>query len=298
MTSNLYPALLLKEQKLRFMRAHQEAFVVEPWYPLQLFEEFVSQIDAEVEMEASCKIEGDQLLAARFLIFFSEQFKKRLAHILGFFLQVESRADVQINCDLLHQFLGKSFDFSKVKRLSTGVDLRRNLADSSLKMHIVLDNYPEKVDAALALYGDHSTALREIARQTVSLIGLDFYLDGRSEIELYTVLSKEEFQQPSTQAFLGQIFPPFVLYPLQATDTFYVGLSKANADPVLYYHLKNKKDLLNYFAINDTAHKVHSFYQHQTTRPSVIVGLAQSELQKTRIENIRLYYHQSFCHNS
>jgi LynF/TruF/PatF family peptide O-prenyltransferase len=293
MTSDIQK-LLLRDRRLHFISNHRAAFEVEPLYPLEIFDNFVANFDGDCTIEASCKIESDKLIAGRFLIFFLEQFEERLGKILDIFRQVESRADVQINYDLLHKFFGKSFDFSKVKRLTTGVDLRNNLADSSLKMHIVLESYPEKVDTALALDGNTSASLRSIELESVSLIGFDFYLNGRSEIELYTGLAEEQFQQPETQTFLKQIFPPPVLQPLKAADFFYVGLSKANAAPVLYYNLKEQKDLLNYFAINDTAQKVHTFYQHQAILPSMWVGVTQQELQKSRIENIRLYYYQKF----
>lgn len=288
----------LSDQRVYFIKAHRQAFEVEPsLYPLEIFEDFIAKLDdgSVSSLEASCKIEADKLLAARFLAFINPPFEKSLAQALKFYRQVENRVGVRLNYDLLQQFIGKSFDFSKVRRFTVGVDLRQNLADSSLKMHIVLDNYPEKVATALALDGNqYSEALRWMALQTVSLVGFDFYLDGRSEIELYGALTEEQFQQPQILALLEQSFPPAVLKPLQVSDLFYIGLSKANANPVLYYHLKDKKDLLNYFVINDVARKVHAFYQHQEVRAEMWVGVAKQELLNSRIENIRLYYYKSF----
>lgn len=37
---------------------------------------------------------------------------------------------------------------------------------------------------------------------------------------------------------------------------------KGNQNSVVYYNLKNRQDLTSYFKPNDTAQKVHSFYQH------------------------------------
>jgi LynF/TruF/PatF family peptide O-prenyltransferase len=287
----------LSDQRLRFIKAHRQAFEVEPsLYPLEIFEDFIAKLDdnSVSSLEASCKIEADKLLAARFLAFINPPFESSLAQALKFYRQVENRVGVRLNYDLLEQFIGKSFDFSKVRRFTVGVDLRQNLADSSLKMHIVLDNYPEKVATALALDGNHySDALRWIALQTVSLVGFDFYLDGRSEIEFYSELTEEQFQQPQIRALLEQSFSPAALEPLKVSDAFYTGLSKANANPVLYYHLKDKKELLNYFAINDMARKVHAFYQHQEVLAAMWVGVAQQELLNSRIDNIRLYYYKS-----
>ncbi|MFM6731906.1 MAG: DUF5838 family protein, partial [Microcystis panniformis] len=49
----------LKEQRLQFIRNHQQAFDVEPIYPLRLFEDFVMGVEGDCIIEASCKIELD-----------------------------------------------------------------------------------------------------------------------------------------------------------------------------------------------------------------------------------------------
>jgi len=38
----------LKEQRIQFIRNHQQAFDVEPSYPLRLFEDFVMEVKAIV----------------------------------------------------------------------------------------------------------------------------------------------------------------------------------------------------------------------------------------------------------
>ncbi|NCR18863.1 MAG: hypothetical protein GPJ22_17085 [Microcystis aeruginosa LL13-03] len=80
----------LKEQRIQFIRNHQQAFDVEPIYPLRLFEDFVMEVEGDCNIEASCKIELDKLIASRFMLFFKDQ----------------------------SQFLGHNFDFSKLTVLS------------------------------------------------------------------------------------------------------------------------------------------------------------------------------------
>ena len=285
----------IKEQKLQFIRNHQQAFDVEPIYPLPLFEDFVMSVEGDCSLEVSCKIESDKLIASRFLLFFkdkTQQWQKYLNQSLTFFSQVENRVGVQIDYSLLQQFLGSNFDFSKVTVLSAGIDLRDNLAESSLKMHIRIKDYPEKLNKALFLTSDSEDLIP--VRQFLSVVGFDFYFNGNSAIELYPEVQEEDFAKPETQDLVWRHFPKFVLEPLKVTSLFGFGLSKANKNPVLYYHLKNRQDLTNYFKLNDTAQRVHSFYQNQDILPKMWVGTAQKELEKTRIENIRLYYYKSF----
>lgn len=296
----------LREQRLHFMRAHQNAFDVNPIFPLQIFEEFVGKVKGDCSIEASCKIENDQLIASRFVLFYfrdvGQAYKKCLQESLNFFSQVENQVQVKLNYDIFQDFLGKDFDWSKVTRLSTGIDLRSNLKESSLKMHLRIKDYPEKVDAALRLSSidqiswDLLNSLSQFIPQTqlIPQIGFDFYLDGRTEIELYLELFEEDFMKPEIQKFLQKRFPKSVLTPLEDSEIFHIGLSQANANPVIYYRLKSKDKLLNHFRLNDAAQRVHSFYHQQETLPHMWVGVAEKELQKTRIENIRLYYFKSF----
>ncbi|MFN7217255.1 DUF5838 family protein [Microcystis sp.] len=285
----------LKEQRIQFIRNHQQAFDVEPIYPLRLFEDFVMEVEGNCDIEASCKIELDKLIASRFLLFFKDQaqeWQKYLAQSLAFFQQVENRVGVQLDYSLLQGFLGDNFDFSKLEVLSAGIDLRTNLADSSVKMHIRIRDYPEKLATAFVL--SDGAADSNYLSGFVNLIGFDLYFKGKSAIEIYAEIREDDFFKPETINQVWQHFPKSALKPLQASSLFFTGLSKANNNPVLYYSLKNRQNLINYFKLNDTAQRVHSFYQHQDILPNMWVGTAQQELEKTRIENVRLYYYKYF----
>ena len=141
---------LLQELRLQYIRAHQNAFDVESIFPLQLFEEFVVGVRDNCIIDASCKVEGDKLTASRFILAFEEP-AQHWVEAISFFRQVEQRVDVNLNYNLLRNFIGNNFDFSKMTELDMGITTRTNLADSSLKMHIGIKNYPEKITTALAL---------------------------------------------------------------------------------------------------------------------------------------------------
>ena len=61
--------------------------------------------------------------------------------------------------------------------------------------------------------------------------------------------------------------------------------------PVLYYELKNKQDFSVYFRTNSAAERVVNFYQRQTTMPHMWVASTKQELEKNRVESIKLYYY-------
>jgi LynF/TruF/PatF family peptide O-prenyltransferase len=293
----------LKEQKLRFIHNHQQAFDVEPIYPLPLFEDFVMSVEGDCTIEASCKVELDKLIASRFLFFFKDQaqdWPSYLSQGLSFFKQVEKRVGVQLDYSLLQAFLGTDFDFSRVKTFTTGIDLRReSLAESSVKIHFRIEDYIEKVETAISLSGGEFGFLDDFPKKFLARYipqtGFDFYFDGRCEIELYFEVAEDNFDDPNVNRYLWSKMPSVALAPLQDTAVFHLGLSKANTNPVFYYQLKKyKRNLLDYFRLNDAAMRVDSFYRNQDTDYGGWVGVALEELEKTRIENIRLYYYKSF----
>ncbi|MCZ8048696.1 MAG: DUF5838 family protein [Microcystis sp. LE19-41.2A] len=96
------------------MRNHQQAFDVEPVYPLRLFEDFVMEVEGDCSIEASCKIELDKLIASRFMLLFkdkAQEWQKYLTQSPACFQQVENRVGVQLDYSLLQRFLGDNFDF-------------------------------------------------------------------------------------------------------------------------------------------------------------------------------------------
>lgn len=295
MIASYFSSSLKNGDKLHYIGSHQEEFGGEAFYPWELFERLVTETE-ECLIESSCKIEKDKLYPVRFnLALGIERLLENFEITLDFFHKVESRADVKIDCGLLYKFLGTNFNFSKVEGLQTGVDLRSEIAKSRLKLVIRVNDYPEKIEAALALHSDSDTKeFRQLLLYSCLVIGFDFYLDGRSAIELYPEIKKQEFEQPEVRQRLAQVLSPQALLPVKACRQFGVGFSKANPDKIVYYQLENKNDLPNYFSLNDSARRVHAFYQQQPIGPSMWVGLPERELLGGTIQNISLYYQKYF----
>lgn len=312
---NLTPVLQqnhLREKQLQFIRAHQTAFDVEPVFPLPLFEDWVVSVEGDCKIEASGKVEFDRLIASRFLLFFDKtaQPSHNLAQALDFFGQVERRVDVNIDYSPLQQFIEIPHCLNTATPISCGIDLRTNLPESSLKTHFRLDRLDGSVSSILNLIefalsfcslDNHSLDILNTFNKyipkpkLIPQVGFDFYLDGSTEIELYLEITEDYFKQPQkqpqVQKALQQRFSTKVLAPLEKSHVFYIGLSQANANPVLYYNLKNKQDFSTYFSTNSTAGRVVSFYQQQTTLPHMWVAATEQEFEKNKIESIRLYYY-------
>ncbi|MDB9517518.1 LynF/TruF/PatF family peptide O-prenyltransferase [Roseofilum reptotaenium CS-1145] len=250
------------DDRLYYIGTHKNAFDIDNLYPLELFEQFVTTT-GNCLIECSGKMKQDQLYPARFDLQFSDHKPiENLNAALNFFKTVEARVNVNLNYELLHQFLGNDFDVSKVQTILAGVDLRHELPESRLKVFIRIGDYPEKNSLAQQLCGE-SPELQKLLRSDTLHIGFDFNVDGRSAIELYPEVTKEEFNQPKTRQTLEEILYPTALKPLAIPNLMGIGFSRANEANVLYYHIEDIRDFLSYFPVNDTAHRVHDFCLQQ-----------------------------------
>lgn len=284
--------LLESSNKLYYIDLHKRVFEVENLYSLDIFENFVEEIEKNSKnciLESSCKMDRDKFYPARFNIGFDLENVEQLNAVYNFFRQVEAGADVQVDYCLIQQFFAEDFDFSKVTEFMVGVDLRRELAKSKLKLALTITDYPEKLKLAIALHGGLDETLQTLLVSNSLHLGFDLSLSGGSDIELYPNILKRELQQIHIQQRLAKVLSTQALQPLPASRRFGVGLSKANAEKIVYYYLENFDDFLNYFAANDTARRVHAHYRKQPVK-EMCVGLPESQFLAGTIQKMNLYY--------
>ncbi|EAW34319.1 LynF/TruF/PatF family peptide O-prenyltransferase [Lyngbya sp. PCC 8106] len=301
--ANRVPYNYLREQRIQFMHAHQDAFDVSTVFPLPLFEKLVTELEGSNVIELSCKIEADKLLAGRFLIFSDQEnnWHQSLAQALQFLDSIESRVGVEINRESLDKFLAAHINSGKIMGISTGLDLRPELENSSVKIHIMLgENSEELVRTAIAIDGSHyPVELAQVLLKDTMMIGFDFFLNGHSEVELYISCSRKKDSLPnnrgeSTRYYIRQKFSPKVSSLLDASDFFVGGFSKANVEPVLYYAFENIKDIPKYFVFNDLGNRVYDFCRSQDSITMTWIGINERDLDRERLNNFRLYYRRSF----
>jgi LynF/TruF/PatF family peptide O-prenyltransferase len=191
----------------------------------------------------------------------------QLKAVLDIFEQVNARVDIQIDRSLIDKFFTADFDFSKLKEFGIGVDLRKELSKSSLELALTIENYPEKQELAIALNGkDLEKDARMLIVNNLLHIGFDFGFNGKSNIELYPYIKKQEWQRVDVQQRLIQVLSPVALQPLPICQRICVGLSPANSARKIYYYLENINDFFSYFPANDLAHRVHAYYQQQPVK--------------------------------
>jgi LynF/TruF/PatF family peptide O-prenyltransferase len=281
------------QKKVHHISAHQQEFEIEDLYALDIFKSFVESIENTAglcSLESGGKIEIDQLHPARFALLFELKNTDQLKAVLDFFEQVNARVDIKINRSLIDKFFTADFDFSKLKEFGIGVDLRKELSKSSLELALTIENYPEKQELAIFLTGkDLEKDARMLLVNNFLHIGFDFEFNGKSNIELYPYINKQEWQRVDVQQRLIQVLSPVALQPLPICQRICVGLSQANSARKIYYYIENINDFLSYFPANDLARRVHAYYQQQPVK-EMAIALLESELQAGTIQRMNLYY--------
>ncbi|MGH1393111.1 MAG: LynF/TruF/PatF family peptide O-prenyltransferase [Trichormus sp.] len=283
-----YNLCSISELNLTHIGKHKRAFEIEDYlFPLEQFEKLV-QVQTDAMIDCACKIDHDTLHAARFTLTWKKPCaKSQINAALDFFNAVAARVEVKLNYQLLHQFLGNDFDFSKVTKILVGVDARREIKDSRLKLFIWIENYLEKIETAISLSGD-SPELRSMLINNNLLIGFDFSLNVGNGIELYPTIPAEEFNRADVQMRLAKILPPKALELLKGCYTLQIGFSQANESKILYFHPTDH----NYFVDNlgnHLANRVHAYYRHQAVQ-ALVVCIPESELLKSSIQKLNMYY--------
>ncbi|QOV23248.1 LynF/TruF/PatF family peptide O-prenyltransferase [Anabaenopsis elenkinii] len=274
---------------IRYINEHKQAFDIEYFYPLDIFEDLAGQAQ-NWGIECSCKIDHDRFYPARFNFFPNKFTFKEVSLIFDLFRRVETRCDVKLDYRTINKFLGNNFDFSKVTKIVTGVDLRENFSASRLKFWFWIDNYSEKLETAISLVGDRED-LRLLYVKNSWLVGFDFYLNGKSTIELYPSMSKEELQRLDVKLKLSQVLSAPAFNVLDNFSSVLIGFTQENQDRLIYGYLISPNEFIDNLQ-NDIANKVNSFYRGKNVLNTMIC-FKEKELIAGSLDNFNLYYQMS-----
>ncbi|MBW4616811.1 MAG: LynF/TruF/PatF family peptide O-prenyltransferase [Desmonostoc vinosum HA7617-LM4] len=286
------------ERYLEYIGKHKRAFdIYEDLYPLKLFEDFVQVQGKQGGLfRCACNVDRDSLSPARFALMFPLQEELQLLYnpqqhlqvAFNFFRQVESRAEVKLGYHLIQKFFSTHSDFRGIFGIGVGVDAQTNIGDSRLKLFIWLKNSPEKVETAIALCGEQ-TKMRAFLVNDILLVGFDLFLDGRSEIELYPTITRDELQRVDIRSRIISLLPPCALPLLDQCEMLQVGISAANESNILYFSdVLDPNSFIDNLG-NEMAKKVHAYYRHQPVR-HLLVGVPEKDFYAPAIEKVKLYY--------
>lgn len=293
----------LREQRLQFIRAHLDAFDVEPSFPLPLFEEAILDIEGSCGVEPACNVAGNRLLAADFHVSnYGQTWPRSLADASKFLDKVERRIDIKINRNLLDQFSALYIGSSKIENNTIGIELHPQLQDSFIKIYMHIhpgDSNGDLVMTAMALDGArYSPELTEVLMRDVVVIGFNLFLDGRTNIELWAGSPGGKHRTQGNfgrylTAYIQKNFSPKVISLFNISDLFIASFSRRIIEPILYFQFFDIKEIPQHFIFNSLGEKIYNFCQMQDCITYAVVGAKERDLESSRLENYSFIYNKS-----
>jgi LynF/TruF/PatF family peptide O-prenyltransferase len=292
----------LKDRRLQFIRTHQEAFDVEPTFPLPLFEEIILEIEGSCYVESSCQVEGSRLLAGRHEVgqYPGKTWPESLTHAFKFLDKIENRLGVRINRGSLEHFAAAHIGSHKITNNTIGIHLGSKQEDSSVVLFVYIEDEedPEELArTAIALDGGHySDELTQVLIRDTKAIAFKLFLDGRSRVDICPSAPAQPGSLGTRgkylTAYIQKYFSQKVNFIFRGSDVLMACFSKAYATPVLWFYFTNLKDIPKYFLFNSLGDRIYDFCQSQSCITGTGVAVTEPELEKSRLENFCFYYDQ------
>lgn len=178
---------------IRMYEFHKKEFGPEDNKFLRLFEELLSEPACSV-LECSAEISPKGIHAARLRLGYQEEdIRKGLDASYGFLSGIETCENVRLNRKILDRIVDKKLCLSRILQMGIGLDYREETYNSKVKYYFMISEYPEKVNQVLSLHPPVDTIDAYLNHGELTF-GIDMYFDGRTGVELYLLLKRQDLR--------------------------------------------------------------------------------------------------------
>jgi LynF/TruF/PatF family peptide O-prenyltransferase len=286
--AELAPEMYAPEKNLACLEFHRASFDVPSSPPLEAFRRLVQRSHA-CTLETSTKVEERELSAARFNLFYHGTHQPRfLERIFAFFDEVERASRIRFDRAKIQRFLRGHADLPGVRKVVTGIDLRRDRASSRLKLWFMLSDAPELVKRALALHGDPDP-VKALRLHDEFLVGFDLCFDGTTRVKVYPDVRPEELKSPRTFARLGRSLPRPTLEAMRACVWTHVYFGKHNRDIVLQLHPADPDTFVRRYLPREPGHALNAVYDGCRLL-DMVVSVEAAQLAQNKVDRFAIYH--------
>jgi len=294
---------------------HKRTFNIKDTIYLKEFETLLNA-SQDYRLECSCKIEGKKIYPVRFNIWYNKGNINNINLIFNFFKKVSKCPGITINYNLIKKVFNKNFNLEKTEQVVIGIDYRREINESRLKMWFIIRNYPEKMKEVLSIHGYDKKILDLIINDEL-LFGFDFYFDGRTNIKIYphfngkclkdvlTLKKQENFIKYKIVKFslvnkvknsvfklykqLKSIFSNKIFDLIGECDELYVSFRGKGYKKVLHFHPR-RRELFVKQLNNKRLGEISSVIKNKNFGNKGVVSLYEDEINNNLIKKVNIYY--------
>jgi len=242
-------------------------------------------------LECSFKIDKDNLYPWRFHLWFHKDIQNTIPLCLHFIKQYDC-AERPFNFTKFDTIYRRAFDQFDIGQLVLGVDFRKQIIDSRLKIWFVITGYDDSFLDTLISTCDVSEDIRGYMHNPKLLIGFDFCFSGESRIKLYPVFFQRDFLESGFSHKLEKLFSPFSIELMQLCDRFHIGIKEGSKDRILHFHPFDWNHFVAVLNKNSDLPLLEHALQKLRKKDlrEVFLSLSQFEIEQKSIENINFYY--------
>lgn len=178
---------------MRMYDFHKREFGLADNRFLRLFEELLSKQPCSI-LECSVRISSKDVHAGRLRLGYEQRDVHRGLDKVYRFLDKTADCDhVRLNRSVLYGIIDKGFDLSRTMAMGVGLDYRSNTSNSKVKCYFMIKGHPEKVDEVVSLHMPMEDMEGYLIHDEF-MFGIEMYLDGRTNVEIYPFLDPQDFR--------------------------------------------------------------------------------------------------------
>jgi len=242
-------------------------------------------------LECSFKINKDNLYPWRFHLWFHKDIRDTVSLCLQFIKQYGC-AERQFDFTKFDTIYSRAFDQFDIGQLVLGVDFRKRIIDSRLKIWFVITRYEDSFLDTLINACGVSDDIRGYMHHPQLLIGFDFCFSGESRIKLYPIFFQRDFMDLNFCNKMKKLFSSFPMELMKLCDRFHIGIKEGSKDRILHFHPVDWKHFVHVLNKNGDLHLLEHAIQKLQKRNlrEVFLSLSQFEIEQRCIKNINFYY--------
>jgi LynF/TruF/PatF family peptide O-prenyltransferase len=273
---------------------HKKEFGLKENIFLRLFEEVLSTTPCSL-LECSVRLSREGTHASRLRLGYEQSNIQSGFHtIYNLLNKITRQENVFLNRDMLGQIVSNDLDISKVMALGLGLDLNENISESKVKCYLLLREYPKKVDQVISLHPPLNSIKDYLIHDEFGF-GINMYFDGRSDIEIYPCLNRQNLDNAALMAKLK--LRDAVGRFMKECDLLYISF-RADGRRFLHFNprrptrfvrlLDNRRLSLAYSHVQTLNYILSRSYKIDPI--SVGLCLVEAEIIANDIQNISLHY--------
>jgi LynF/TruF/PatF family peptide O-prenyltransferase len=273
---------------------HKKEFGLKENIFLRFFEEVLSSTPCSM-LECSVRLSREGTNASRLRLGYEQNNIQSGFHTTYDLLnKIARHENVFLNRDILQQIVSNDLDMSKVIASGLGLDLKEQIPDSKVKCYLLFREYPEKAEQVISFHPPLD-GIRNYLIHDEFGFGINMYFDGRSDVEIYPCLNRQNLNNAALMAELK--LRDAVEKFMRECDLLYISF-EADGRRFLHFNprrptkfvrlLDNRQLSLAYSHVQILNYILNRSYKIDPI--SVGLCLVEDEIIANDIQNISLHY--------